>query len=196
MKYCDHCGKQIPDNSTFCPGCGQKVDSAPVPPKVTPGGPVAPGGFAGGADSGKRMLLLGSAVVSLIFMILPWLRINYLIDKMNIAPLTFVRFATFYIQWEDFDGVAVILLIIFIIGLVMTALHGATVFFAATSNKIARITGVIGGAIELVYGLFMVIFGSAMASSSYGMVSSTAVVYLAIVVSVLQVAASVIWNGN
>lgn len=29
--FCQHCGKQIEDDATFCPNCGAKVGSAPAP---------------------------------------------------------------------------------------------------------------------------------------------------------------------
>ena len=32
--YCSNCGKQIPDNSMFCPECGEKVAQKAVMPKV------------------------------------------------------------------------------------------------------------------------------------------------------------------
>ncbi|MDR3312983.1 MAG: zinc ribbon domain-containing protein [Oscillospiraceae bacterium] len=41
--YCNHCGKQLPDSSKFCSGCGSPIDAdpvAPVPP-VTPAAPAA-----------------------------------------------------------------------------------------------------------------------------------------------------------
>lgn len=29
--FCQHCGKQIEDDATFCPNCGAKVGAAPAP---------------------------------------------------------------------------------------------------------------------------------------------------------------------
>ena len=39
--FCKHCGAELPDNSKFCPNCGQTADSAPKPTEA-PGAAPAP----------------------------------------------------------------------------------------------------------------------------------------------------------
>lgn len=36
MPFCSHCGAQLPEGTKFCTECGQKLDSAPQPPREEP----------------------------------------------------------------------------------------------------------------------------------------------------------------
>lgn len=52
--YCSHCGAQIPDDSAFCPSCGQKPGRAGQPAAQTPAPQTAPPPQASYAQPASR----------------------------------------------------------------------------------------------------------------------------------------------
>ncbi|MBQ7474464.1 MAG: zinc ribbon domain-containing protein [Clostridia bacterium] len=62
--FCKNCGKQIPDDSTFCPGCGASVTSVPTPVYDYPHTP-APATLPGENEAAKSILTFG--ILSLAF---------------------------------------------------------------------------------------------------------------------------------
>ena len=90
--FCNKCGKELPDGTKFCSGCGAQLKApaaAPTAPAatstprvgVTASVPGSVGGasFAGSRDY-KRLAVIGAAVLTvaaLIFMFLPWFNYNF-----------------------------------------------------------------------------------------------------------------------
>lgn len=90
--FCNKCGKELPDGTKFCSGCGAQLKvpaTAPTVPAATSTpqvgvsasvpGSVGGASFAGSADF-KRLTVIGAAlltVAALIFMFLPWISYSY-----------------------------------------------------------------------------------------------------------------------
>lgn len=83
--YCSHCGKEIPDNSKFCPHCGSLVDFTTVPNHSNPD-PVqrinnASNRKNNAAADYSRIIVIISCIMMLIAAFFPVLKINYIYDS-------------------------------------------------------------------------------------------------------------------
>lgn len=81
MSFCSNCGKQVPGESRFCPGCGTEVRSAQPAPASPAAAPSPKKGTAKtgvlGTEVGKARRIIGCMDVALIVLTLfPWVKIN------------------------------------------------------------------------------------------------------------------------
>ena len=97
--FCNKCGKELPDGTKFCSGCGAQLKApaaSPSDPVETPATPASTSVSQTGASSTpatnvggvspagstdyKRLAVIGAAVLAvaaLIFMFLPWVNYNF-----------------------------------------------------------------------------------------------------------------------
>ncbi len=64
--FCQGCGKEIPDDTMFCPACGRPTSSKNVQPKQ----PSRPTGTPLNLLNNKRLLIIGGAVIVLLIIII------------------------------------------------------------------------------------------------------------------------------
>lgn len=58
MKYCTHCGEQLPDETVFCPGCGSKTEGENSQNPV-----ISPANAINKKSNNKKLLLIIPAAV-------------------------------------------------------------------------------------------------------------------------------------
>ena len=73
MSYCFHCGKELPEGSSFCPACGHSVGDYPQPPvEAEPVKPKLDGGVRG--KSIASVILggegIGFGIVTMFYLLL------------------------------------------------------------------------------------------------------------------------------
>lgn len=182
--YCGHCGQEIPDNSKFCPRCGQGVVASPN---------AAAGGAAGTDGQGPRAPHMAARVTApvdtsvvnipvIVTLVGALLMLISVFMPLYVASLWGMGYKLTYFNagsvGVDSEGT------------VMFAVFGVIILVAAVATALLRFKGkkvpaIVISVVMLVFGIFMYIVCRNAVSESYGLAemgsSSTLLIVGAIV---------------